>query len=873
VMGIILLALVLTLPLPITVSQIGNLDWGPVVGGYLAAILMAGAYAAIGLFVSSRTDNQIVALIMTIIVGGAFYLVGTSAVTNFFGGTVSQVLWGVGTGSRFESIQRGVIDLRDLIYYLSVIGFFLLLNTISLDSIRWSQKQVSYRRRWLTTSSLIGLNLIILNVWMFPMNGLRLDLTQNKEFTISQTTRDLLNTLQEPLLIRAYISEENHPLLKPLAPQVADMLREYEIAAGGKVTAEVVDPLKDPAIEKEANESYGIQPTPFQISGTNETSVINSYFDILIRYGDQSVVLNYQDIMEITSTTSGVQVQLRNLEYDLTRAIKKVIYGFQSVDTLLASLDQPVNLTLYVTNDTLPQDLQANVDVVNQVAQNLVDTSNGNVVYNVVDPDQPGAAMNRQTLADTYNVQPFAVSFMSDQTFYMALILQNGDQTETIYPLDQNLTTSTLNQQIDAALKRTTTGFLKNIAIVTQDLTPQQDMFGQTIQPISSYQMINQTLSDQYKIQSVDLTTGQVPPSVDALILIAPSNLSDMELYAIDQFLMRGGSLIMSASNYRADIDPYYGGLGLVPVDGGVKDLLASYGVNLSDSIVMDPQNEAFPVAVTHDVNGYQVQQIQSLDYPFFADVRPDKMNSDSLIMSNLPAVTMNWASPVEVDMDKNANNDVQVLLSSSDNSWTTTNTNIQPDFTTYPDTGFAAPQETGSYPLAVSIQGTFTSFFKGKPVPTADTTDQQDTTSDAVSPESQTPEQQGPVTTIDTSSPDARLVVFGSSTFVDDFVLRLSMQLSQDRYMNNLNMMQNAVDWSIEDVDLLNIRARGNAARVLDSLTLQQENMWEGINYGVALIVLLGVYLFWQYEKRNEKPMQLVPLKKIAKNQKRKGE
>jgi hypothetical protein len=59
----------------------------------------------------------------------------------------------------------------------------------------------------------------------------------------------------------------------------------------------------------------------------------------------------------------------------------------------------------------------------------------------------------------------------------------------------------------------------------------------------------------------------------------------------------------------------------------------------------------------------------------------------------------------------------------------------------------------------------------------------------------------------------------------------------------------------------------------VLDSLTLQQENMWEGINYGVALLVLLGVYLFWQYEKRNEKPMQLVPLKKIARNQIRKGD
>ena len=63
----IVLALGLTLPLPITVSLLGPLDWGPVFGGYVAAILMAGAYAAIGLFISSRTDNQIVALISTII--------------------------------------------------------------------------------------------------------------------------------------------------------------------------------------------------------------------------------------------------------------------------------------------------------------------------------------------------------------------------------------------------------------------------------------------------------------------------------------------------------------------------------------------------------------------------------------------------------------------------------------------------------------------------------------------------------------------------------------------------------------------------------------------------------------------------------------
>ena len=71
VVALVVIALGLTIFLPLTVSLLGNLDWGPVVGGYLAAVLLAGTYAAIGLFVSSRTDNQIVALISTVLLCGA----------------------------------------------------------------------------------------------------------------------------------------------------------------------------------------------------------------------------------------------------------------------------------------------------------------------------------------------------------------------------------------------------------------------------------------------------------------------------------------------------------------------------------------------------------------------------------------------------------------------------------------------------------------------------------------------------------------------------------------------------------------------------------------------------------------------------------
>ena len=118
-------ALALTLSIPVTVELLGDLDWGPAIGGYLGVLLMGSAYAAIGLFVSSRTDNQIVSLILTVLLGGLLYMVGTETVTVFAGGGVSEILRAIGSGSRFESIERGVIDLRDIVYYGSVATLFL----------------------------------------------------------------------------------------------------------------------------------------------------------------------------------------------------------------------------------------------------------------------------------------------------------------------------------------------------------------------------------------------------------------------------------------------------------------------------------------------------------------------------------------------------------------------------------------------------------------------------------------------------------------------------------------------------------------------------------------------------------------------------
>lgn len=130
--------LLLTLPLAVTVSFLGNLDWGPVIGGYVGALLLGAAYLAIGQFVSAVTENQILAFILAFVVCLTFYGLGTELFSGFFSDRTAALLRALGTGSRFESIARGVIDLRDLIYYLSLTLFFTGLCVCALRSKRWA---------------------------------------------------------------------------------------------------------------------------------------------------------------------------------------------------------------------------------------------------------------------------------------------------------------------------------------------------------------------------------------------------------------------------------------------------------------------------------------------------------------------------------------------------------------------------------------------------------------------------------------------------------------------------------------------------------------------------------------------------------------
>jgi len=128
---LVAIALLFTLPYVITVASIGNLDFGQVFCGYAGLLLMSAAYISIGIYASSITQNQIVAFLSSLFIGLIFHLI-LGVLAGNFAGALSSLFSALSMSDHFESISRGVLDSRDLIYFLSIVFVGLFLSELSL---------------------------------------------------------------------------------------------------------------------------------------------------------------------------------------------------------------------------------------------------------------------------------------------------------------------------------------------------------------------------------------------------------------------------------------------------------------------------------------------------------------------------------------------------------------------------------------------------------------------------------------------------------------------------------------------------------------------------------------------------------------------
>jgi ABC-2 type transport system permease protein len=834
-LGLVAVALALTLPLPLTVSLMGNLDWGPVIGGYVATLFLAAAYIAIGLFISSRSDSQIVSLILTTAVCGLLYLSGSNALTELFGNRGGEILRLLGSGSRFEAIARGVIDFRDLYYYLSLVGLFLTLNVFMLEWLRWAgNRSNEFHKRWGLATALLGANFLAANLWLTPISWARADVTEGNVYSISDATRGYMAQLREPLLIRGYFSAQTHPYLAPLVPQLRDLLKEYEIVGKGRIKVEIVDPADDPKLEEEAGERYDIRPEPFQTASKYQASIVNSYFNILVKYGDQHQTLGFRELIEFkTHGPDDIDVKLRNPEYDITQAIKKVLYAYQASGQLFSNIGQTVTFKGYISpDDKLPQELVQAKKTLQEILDDYKQQAGGKLEVEMVDPDAFGGVL-AEKLQTEYGFRPMWTGLVSGKVFWFYMTLE-GEGMVVQIPLTENLSKSGLEEGLKTALKRFSKGFMKTIALHKPDKS-----VGGPSDSVAEFKWLSSLIEQQHSVVDTDLRNGYVPENADLLILASPQNLDQNQLFAVDQFLMQGGTVIVATSPYDVGISST---VAIWKQDSGLNDWLAHHGIEIRDALVMDPQNSAFPVPVQRQIGGgFVVQEMRMTDYPYFVDIREGAEETrESGIMAGLNQVTLTWPSPLSIDAERNQNRRVLPLLYSSEKAWTSSDTTrVRPDFTNSKDGGFIQSEPEGRQLLAAAVEGQFESFFKGKesPLAGAGSADGDD--------------KPGIGRIIEKSPDSARIILFGSTSFFSDQMINLRSRALGTQYFNPMQLVANAVDWSLEERALLSIRGRAHFSRMLDPMSKDAQIFWEYLNYGLGLFGLVVVWLLRRHADR----------------------
>jgi len=236
------LALLSTAAIPLMLFVVGRPDAGVLLSAYLGAALLGALFLAVGIFVSGLTKEQIVAFVVTVLCCFLLYFLGVeffaSLIDGWLPGLGAFLMKTVGAAGHLEGFLKGVIDVKDVAYFVVGTAAFLLLNSLYLDS-RFRPK----------ARLLFGASVAVCLAIVMTANGLladvswgRFDATEGKIYTVSPATKKILGGLASPVFISLYVTpaDKMPTFLKTLEQDVVGKLQELGIASGGKLDYKTV---------------------------------------------------------------------------------------------------------------------------------------------------------------------------------------------------------------------------------------------------------------------------------------------------------------------------------------------------------------------------------------------------------------------------------------------------------------------------------------------------------------------------------------------------------------------------------------------------------------------------------------------------------
>ncbi len=585
----------------------------------------------------------------------------------------------------------------------------------------------SYKRSGEIIKFFIYLIVIILLNVAGVTSFLRIDLSSNKVYSLSDVSKKVVSTLEDPLTIYVFFTKNLPAPYNNIEKYLHDLLEEYSLSGNKYFNYRFYDvspqdgPVNDGVRKnQELAESFGIRPIQLQVLDQDEFKFKMAYMGLAVIHGDM-----IERIPAISSSD--------RLEYQLTTSIQKLnnkISTFQKLKEniklklfLSSSLEKVAPLMGLEGFSEIPEILKETADRLNK-------KSFGKIEYIVLDPSKDLLLEDEVKKYSVTTLQWPAVperSIQPGQGSIGIIIEYDGNaleipllerlqipvlgaqQMNTIYQLaDMEEIEETVQKSMESLI-----GINENIGYLADHgcinlLGREYNIPGMPSE--GSISRFNEMASKTYSINEVRLADNDLLDGFNCLMVAGPKqSFNEYELFQIDQFLMKGKSIAFFLDSFEEVPSQEGGGGQYKETQTGLDKLLNHWGVNIKKSIVLD--EDCYKAQLPEEYGGGE----QPVYY--VAQIRDELINKETPFMKNIRGLFVPMSSPVELDEKKVMEKGLtpHKLFSSSERSWEMKEPlSLNPMMMQPPGPG----SQQMSIPLAYTIEGAFTSYFADKPIP-----------------------------------------------------------------------------------------------------------------------------------------------------------
>ncbi|HAH26250.1 MAG TPA: gliding motility-associated ABC transporter substrate-binding protein GldG [Prolixibacteraceae bacterium] len=327
-------------------NPVGCIDTGGTWGAYIGLFFLAAIYVAIGLLASALTDNQIFSFILAMGLSFLAYMGFDMVGSLQFPSAIQQAITGFGINEHYMSISRGVVDSRDLVYFLSAIFLFIFLTSRIIHF-----HKINFRREVKLGASVLAM--VVLLVIFGGQLFFRLDLTAEKRYSITTVSKNLVKDLNKPINITLYLAGELPSGFRKLQKSVQEKIADYNAYSSKLINLTVIDPYQITNV-KQRDKLFGeltvkgLQPTDIRQNKEQGTVTTRIFPGAIIQYGEKQLSINLLKNNQGLPAEVNLNNSIEGLEYEFTAAFTDLL---TSEKQTVSFLNGQGELNEYETHD------------------------------------------------------------------------------------------------------------------------------------------------------------------------------------------------------------------------------------------------------------------------------------------------------------------------------------------------------------------------------------------------------------------------------------------------------------------------------------------------------------------------------------------